>query len=356
MKGTILIISFNARYIASSAKKAGYKVYCISHHFDQDLKRYIDGGICFDEEPSDIRPYLKNFDFDHVVLGSGFEDANVDRSSVLGNDPKISGKVLNKVWLSEKLDDLNIKQPRIFNKDNVEYPCIAKPIKGGGGHKNYLVEDRSMLPDENEYFLQEYITGLPLSVSVLSDNEKAKAITLNEILVGRKSLDQIKPFGYCGNVTPYDSKYKDEMFRISERLITELGLVGSNGVDFMINKNGIYVLEVNPRFQGSLESVEMATGCNIFKAHTDAINGKLDEIDIKVRRYGIKGIFFAKKKVMVTGNMCGEKIADIPTPGEIFEEGCAIATTYGSGKSRGEASRDLQKNLRGVKKNLVYLQ
>ncbi|MCD1295619.1 ATP-binding protein [Methanocella sp. CWC-04] len=350
MVKSVLVLGYSSRYIACSARRAGYRVYSVSHYDDLDLEKCTESGARFDDMPENIVPWLERYKVDHVVLGSGFEDARIDSSIVLGNDPDVSRKVLNKVWLANKLKEMGIRQPRIFTRDNVEYPCVAKPIRGGGGHKNFLVTDASMLPPEDEYFLQEFIRGKPLSVSVLSSEDDAVPVALNEILVGKKWLGQDLEFGYCGNVTPYQSRYKEEMFETSKKLIKALKLVGSNGVDFMVNENGPYVLEINPRFQGSLDSVELATGENLFQAHVDAINGDLREFGIK--RYGYKGIFFARRTTRVTGNMLRPMIADVPRVGSVFEKGEAIVTVMGKGDKRSSAVGMVRDNLKFVKANL----
>lgn len=347
MVESVLVIGYNARVIACSAKRAGYKVYSVSHYDDLDQARCSDRVEVFGDMPQDLKPYIEMFNPDYVTLGSGFEDADIDRSLVLGSDPKIAKDVTNKVWLAKKLEKLGIRQPKLYNRNNVEFPCVAKPISGGGGYKNYIVKDESMLPDEKEYFLQEFIEGRPLSVSVLSSESEAKPITLNEILVGKKWLGQELVHGYCGNVTPYKTRFHDEMFDMSKKLIEALGLVGSNGIDFMVNETGPYVLEVNPRFQGSLDSVELAIKDNLFKLHKDAIEGKLREV--KVKQFGIRGIYFARRHTKVVGNMLKPGLADIPKAGNTFERGEAIVSVLGHGPTRGTAVSMLKENLKFAK-------
>jgi predicted ATP-grasp superfamily ATP-dependent carboligase len=53
-------------------------------------------------------------------------------------------------------------------------------------------------------------------------------------------------------------------------------LLGSNGIDFIIQKNKVYVIEVNPRIQGTFECIESSFNMNLAKAHLDSSN------DIKV--------------------------------------------------------------------------
>lgn len=349
---SVFIVGYNARVMACPAHRAGYRAYSLSHYDDRDLLRCVDKNFTFSGDlPRDIRPWLEQTDADKVVLGSGFEDIDLPASRVLGNDPKIARNVVNKVWLAGKLKKLGMPHPRIYkNKNDLTFPCVAKPIKGGGGVKNYLVKDASMLPEGDEYFFQEYVTGKPLSVSVLSTGKEAMPVCVNEILVGKKWLGQDKEFGYCGNVTPYNTIFREQMFDIARELIPALGLVGHNGIDFIVNQDGPRVLEINPRFTGAVDSVELAIRDNLFKAHVDAIDGRLHEY--KVKRCGIKAIMFARKHTLVKGDLLKPMIADVPQKGTVYEDGEAICTVMGAGKTRGEAVGCLKERLSFVKKNL----
>ncbi|WP_048198740.1 ATP-grasp domain-containing protein [Methanocella arvoryzae] len=348
--GSVLVVGYNSRVAACSARRAGYKVYSLGHYDDLDLLRCVESSIRFEDHPSSIRPFLKKLDVDYVVLGAGFEDADVPASMVLGNDPKIAHNVCNKLWLARKIEELGIPQPAIYTRENVRYPCIAKPIVGGGGHKNFKVYDESMLPPEDEYFLQELVTGTPLSVCALSTGSEAMPVSVNEILVGKKWLGVEPGYTYCGNVTPYITRFKDEMFDIARKLIPALGLVGTNGIDFIVNKDGPKVLEVNPRFQGSLDAVEMATGENHFQAHVDAINGKLRPF--KIKQYGYRAILFAGRTTRVVQDLSSPETADIPPVGTVIEKGNALISINATGQTRGEASAVVRGTIRRIRKGL----
>jgi predicted ATP-grasp superfamily ATP-dependent carboligase len=350
--GKILVVGYNARVMACPARRAGYEVYSLSHYDDLDLLKCVKENFTFSGDlPTDIRPWLDLVDADQVVLGSGFEGLDLPASLVLGNDPKIAKDVVNKVWLADKLKKLGMPHPRIYHKKkDMMFPCVAKPIRGGGGIKNFLIKDESMLPDGSDYFFQELVAGKPLSVSVLSTGSEAMPVSLNEILVGKKWLGQDKEFGYCGNVTPYNTRFKERMFDIARELMTALKLVGHNGIDFIVNKDGPQVLEINPRFTGAVDSVELATGGNLFKAHADAIDGRLSEHRIK--RYGIKAIMFARRRTTVKGDLLRPMIADVPRTGSVFNNGEAICTVMGKGTTRGEAAGDLKQRLGLVRKSL----
>ncbi len=63
------------------------------------------------------------------------------------------------------------------------------------------------------------------------------------------------------------------MEKLAEELVLDFKLLGSNGVDFLVTETGPIVLEINPRFQGSLDTVEKAMNINLFEAHVRCFKG-----------------------------------------------------------------------------------
>jgi len=43
----------------------------------------------------------------------------------------------------------------------------------------------------------------------------------------------------------------------------------------MLTDKGVQVIEVNPRFQGSIDTIELSTGLSIFDAHIKSFDGEL---------------------------------------------------------------------------------
>ena len=82
----------------------------------------------------------------------------------------------------------------------------------------------------------------------------------------------------------------------SEKLIRKFELIGSNGVDFILNKNGLYVIEINPRIQGTFECVQQALGINMLEAHIKACQNEIIAID-KAEYYSYKKIIYSPKTV-----------------------------------------------------------
>ncbi|MEA1864316.1 MAG: ATP-grasp domain-containing protein [Euryarchaeota archaeon] len=358
----ILIIGYSTRYLVCAAKHAGYTVYSLDHFGDSDLLGCADRYARFDEIMSDedlldCLDHL-NWDFDAIVLGTGFEYANLKGYRVLNNPPDIMRSVGNKRSFAEKMRALGVPHPKIYNiNDDIEYPVMVKPIYGVGGVENRLACSSAEIGDHEtesgKYLLiQECLAGVPASVSVISTRDHAVAIAVNEQLIGTPWLTTHR-FAYCGNITPLQSNDNCEMCETATRLILNLGLIGSNGVDFLITKDGPVVIEVNARFQGTIDTVEAVSGISVFGAHVKAFGGELPEIDSEwlaetAYRSGFAGkaIVFADSDItideaIVRGLAKEEergneelKIMDIPQPGCRISAGDPMTTLFYTGRSR----------------------
>lgn len=375
----ILVIGFSTRNIVCSGKRAGYDMYSIDAFCDYDLMqccvdaRKLHIGESFDAsliKPEDIDELISGFgvDFDAVIAGSGFESAGLESLSytLLGNDPEITKQVSDKYLFSAMLEKSGFPHPKtvlLSGIGNLQFPVMVKPACSGGGIFNMKIENASdvalmydklsalPVPDsKTKMIAQEFIPGTPASVSVISTGKKAVAIAVNEQLIGIPWLTDI-PFAYCGNITPYDTPYAREMKQMAEELILELGLVGSNGVDFIISENGPVVIEVNARFQGSLDTVEMSSGVNIVNAHIKAFEGELVSFK-ETKNYAGRAILYAGGQILVTEEMHkklrGMHVSDIPVAGQLIHPGEPVISILYTGRNRDDILRKMEETARAL--------
>ena len=380
----VLIIGFNTRHIVCSARRAGHTVYSISNFADQDLEGCSEKTIIHDLKDVhniDLNELIPSINallpVDSLVLGPGFEHLGQwayeiigHNTPILNNHPDIITKVSDKIWLSNTLKVKNIPHPVTSALDSLftshdwinGFPAMLKPKVGAGGIENILIEDPVDLEstlekignNKDQFLLQEFIRGSVVSVSIISTGEKAVVIAVNEQLSGIPELTQM-PFAYCGNITPYISKYNKKLCDISVDLAIDLNLVGTNGIDFIITDNGPVVLEINPRFQGSIDTIEKATGINIFKAHCDAFEGKLPVFS-DYQCHCVKAIFFAPKKFYMDQKIntyllkCLEQdtVADIPSEGVMFEKEDPVVSFIVTGTDRTEAIKKVKYLVNGL--------
>lgn len=351
----ILVLGYNTRHMVCSAHRSGYKIYSLDHFGDIDLLRCAEKALTFNSLEANLLEYIEKFEnIAGIVLGPGMENLDpglFEDIRVFNNSHEVISKVSDKMWLAKKLRSLGIPHPLTLPLDTSKYlkfPLILKPIRGSGGMQNRLIRDEGELLklreylDKGRFILQEYVSGIPASTSVISTRDKARAIAVNEQLIGLPWLTQL-PFAYCGNITPLETVWGREMRRIAEFLAGKLNLVGSNGVDFILTEDGPVVLEVNPRFQGSIDTIELSSGMRIFDAHIRAFQGELPEVK-EPKCYAGKAILFSTNPLTISkgaseaflGYLEKEVVADVPSQGRLIQPDEPIITILCKGDSREE--------------------
>ncbi|MEA2032544.1 MAG: ATP-grasp domain-containing protein [Euryarchaeota archaeon] len=381
----ILAIGYSVRHIVCSGSRAGYEMYAADAFGDIDTRRCA--TRYFPLNPLQLHADVKHLkaeieEADGIIIGSGFESADFgflavkDRKKIVGNTPEKTREVSNKAWLSSRLDDLGIPHPLSYTGREIaegkekaklkdfHYPVVAKPVYGGGGTANFFcIDEKELIRWAKlfpEFLFQEYINGTHASVSLISTEHEAISVSVNEQLIGLDSVYAPGPFAYCGNISPFVTKSSERMCEIAEFLTTELGLVGSNGIDFVVTDDLPFVIEVNPRFQGSLDTVELSTGLNLnlVDASMKAVRGEGDLLveQVEAKRYAAKTIVFARQEGVVRGNLDRDVqgIVDIPEKGRIVKQGEPIATGIGIGDSRAEAVAEAMSNAERIKAGVMY--
>jgi len=393
----LLIIGLDTAALACSAKNTGHEVYCVDYFGDSDLKKtcafslsVIDkrnsecsGKIHRDFNPKGILVLVKRLiekhKVDGILLASGLEDhpqvlsALSEWVPIIGNDYKTIEKVRNKENFFNELKRIRVRCPETRVVTNLEeaqrnsrdigYPVVIKPFKGFGGFgiqkitnpKKLEASFRHISP-EKKFLIQKYIKGIAASASVISTKERARTLTVNEQLLGDHSLGQVEPFGYCGNIVPLSSSRSvmDGCVEVSEKVVTNFNLVGSNGVDLVITEEGKpYVIEVNPRFQGTLECVERVLHINVVQAHIDAcVSGVLIEAG-KTDHFCVRLIVYALKRSRIPVLDGVEGIRNIPFKDLIVEKGEPICSIIIEDSSRSAALRKARNSAKRIYLSIV---
>ncbi|MGC9514369.1 ATP-grasp domain-containing protein [Methanocrinis sp.] len=349
----VLVVGQSVRHIACSAARAGLVVFAADCYGDLDLVESVFQSLLLDCDLSApgalalsaermIREVLHRYTVDYLVLGPGVEEMRVEGVRVLNNPPDKISLVSDKLELARWLEAEGFASvpawPLGEEMEGVEFPLMVKPRRGAGGVDNRLVSGGDDLAElKGELIVQEMVVGIPSSVSVIADGERAVAISANEQLIGTPWLGG-SGFRYCGNISPLvarDDSALSEMMKTAEEIAVGLNLVGSNGIDFILTESGPLVLEVNPRFQGSLDSVEISSGMNLFRAHQLSFDGRLPRRP-KPRGFGGRAILFAKDdlKIDVDLRIATKKVADVPRPGSFAKKGEPVASIKSFGKER----------------------
>ena len=339
----ILVIGINIRHIAGSASRAGHEVFAVDCYCDEDLARWAKETAKLPREGAEehISFFIEKFRPDAVVLGPGLEEASVRGMPVLNNSPEKTAQVSDKLWLARWLEDKGF--PFIMTKlsaEDLRFPFLVKPRRGAGGVGCRVVSSASELKWEEGLIAQELIFGLPASVSVIGNGRAARAIAVNEQLIGL-SWAGAKGFRYSGNITPLAAPQCD-VAQMAEEIIAALGLVGSNGVDFLLTENGPVVVEVNSRFQGSLDTVELSSGTNVFQAHLQSFLGWLPKLPAPSSCTAGRVIIYAPSDLTIKKDLVRDWTADVPGKGSRIAKDDPILSIMAQGSSRDEVIAKLK--------------
>ncbi len=352
-KNSVLVVGFNTRPLATSLNLAGYKVYAVDFFGDVDLFPCVKDSLIISKElganyevlKNSYSQYLLKFalkmlerhpKIENLVIGSGLDDAIDDRAQFLqelknkkygikslNNNIEILKKARDIHGLYNLLEKYNYKYPISISADefdfqsqNVQYPLILKKKKSSGGINIYKIDTydqylflMKLLGVEgfqpNEWLVQEYIQGLPISCTIISDGVNTKVISINRQIIGEKFLNAPKQFAYCGNIVPAN------LLKIDNEIITEISLFltktlklkGINGFDFVLKNHYPYLMEINPRIPGSLRVSENALNINLMDLHIqsfseDEWNTILRRLDtIETHTFSTKLILFASQDI-----------------------------------------------------------
>ncbi|MBP1929668.1 putative ATP-grasp superfamily ATP-dependent carboligase [Methanolinea mesophila] len=352
MKPSILVAGFATRHVAMSAFAAGYRVYAVDHFRDQDLSWYTADTAGFEELgdlPGAIGEMIGRHPVDYAVLTSGAESLRPG-VPICGTPPDKIRRFLDKLTMQNFFGELGVPTPALSPPG--VYPAMLKPREGSGGWRNRVVFTRAEQEEWEKFFeypdfiAQEVVEGLPSSVCCVSDGIRARAVAVNEqLLRGEESA----AYGFSGSITPLDHPLAPRMMDIAEKIAGASGCVGTLGVDFVLG-DAPRVIEVNPRFQATLDTVERATGVNLFSLHAGACRGRIPAERPKTTGVAARKILFAERETVIRTDLSklGPIVADIPYPGTEVGEGRAIVSVLGWGKDRAGAMGMLDKHISAV--------
>ena len=354
MNGRVLVAGFATRHVAESAHRAGYEVCAVDHFCDQDLfwctkdrEKFED----LEDLPDAIDRIARRHTFDIFVATSGAEDLPVTLP-LFGTPKERIGRFLDKMDTQHFFELHDIPVPRLM--DAGEYPAMVKPRRGAGGWRNTVVCDEpGMRSWESLYpgipfIRQELVAGIPASVCCVADGTRARAIAANEQIL-RGSGESA--YGFSGSVTPWEHPLRAQMIACAEKIAAASGCRGTIGVDFMVGDDTFRAIEVNPRFQGTLDTVERACGCNLFSLHVNACRGNIPASSPAPVLFAARSILFADHDMTLSADLSPlrDLLSDIPWPGTFFETDQAVVSVSGWGETRDEALSMLDKHITTVR-------
>src|SRR3954471_19134631 len=227
-----------------------------------------------------------------VVYGAGLENMPelVARlaagRTLLGCAPETLRRVRDPAALGASLREAGLAYPRTFAAEEAPERAgagrrwLRKPAKSGGGRG---VREWRGGRLRTGVVVQERIDGLPCSAAAVADGASAVLLGVSEQLIGRRSLGA-RGYAWCGNVVPprLPAGEREALGAaaraVCDHLAAAFSVRGLFGVDLVWDGERAWVVEVNPRPTGSLETLAAASGLRPFAVHLEGCAGRLPAV------------------------------------------------------------------------------
>ena len=391
----ILITGLSTRAIAESAVRGGHQVVTLDYFGDRDQRALVENHALLRDFalPFSAEALLQashRLDFEAVVYISNLEnhpdvvEELARERTLLGNGPVVLRQVRDWRTLRAFCREAGISCPTTLlpgeeKEADLTVRWLCKPVRSGGGHGIRPWAGETL---GEAHILQEYIEGRPASAAFVADGQRSVLIGLTEQLIGRRELGA-RGFAWCGNILPLALQPAERgavletVERMAARLTRRFRLRGVNGMDLVVaddpeGRPCPFLVEVNPRYTGSMELVERAYGLNIFSLHLEALAGRLPDFSLREHLhpqkpdfeektwfhpqgpYFGKGIVYARRMVTMpeTAGWTERGRRDVPFPGERIEAGHPVCTVLAEGKGRETCRNHLLAGVEAVRREI----
>jgi len=382
----VMIVGASARAAAYSALRAGLAPSCFDLFADADLSAAAESRrVPLADYPHGLLALLRDAPVGPVVYTGGLENhpqlisAIASDRPVWGNRAESLRRSRDPFFVCRLLDEARLCSPRLAGGQPTMVTqqaggYLCKPFNGAGGAD--IAVALADQPPSAAFYHQQFIPGPSYSAVFCALGDCSVLLGVTEQLVGEKWLNA-QPFRYCGSIGPVDlqSSIRDALQQIGAVLRTGCGLCGLFGVDFILNHEQPWPVDVNPRYTASIEVLEYATGIRTMAYHRAAfeplaiVPGLLGvrnrpPNELRCRTAGAaeydcvgKAVVFAPRRLVVpsaafwpiqTDPFTLPAYADVPHAGETIEEGWPILTVFACGSSNDECRLRLRERATAV--------
>ena len=337
-QNNLVFIGNSLASISQSATKLNKRVINIDSFNDTDLigenfinsdqRGYVNQDVLLVLEKLNLR---KN---DTLIIVSGEYDSDKDYYNALsefgyivGNKQSTIQEIYNHEKLFSKLSKNNIKFPKKISHDEAKKSknFLKKNFysSGGLGIQKNTIQKQIKKTD----FYQAYIEGDVFSIIFISNkNKKFSIVGVNQIFSKNTNLSDFTFSGARSNVL-LDQKYIKSLDRMINFFVSEYGLIGINGIDFII-KDDVYFLEINPRLTQTCFMYDDLFFNGFIEAHIKACIKNSISFNLKNRVYSYAfETIFAKNSFKFNLNVDSFNfLMNIPRKNTFIEVGHPICT------------------------------
>jgi predicted ATP-grasp superfamily ATP-dependent carboligase len=364
----MLIAAVTGRALAASAARGGHRVVVLDYFADRDTSAVAADcravvstrGLRFDRRrllaaAAELAPPDRSAG---LVYGSGFEGriALLSRLAagrrLFGNRPAVIAEVRDPMRFFPLLDRLGVGHPEVrFLQPTDPRGWLAKH-PGGAGGVNVVHADRPH-PRAGVYY-QRLQAGVACSALFLADGRRACILGFNE--QWQSGAREGLPFLYGGAVGQIGlpPAVEADLRTRLDALVPAVGLVGLNGIDFLLHEDRWSVLEVNPRPTATMELYDADYDRGLFDAHLCACGGELPARVAPARAARASTIVHAAQAWKVPEGLdFPDWCHDIPKPGTPMARGEPVCTILAESRDAREAVALVRERERAVHQRIL---
>jgi D-alanine-D-alanine ligase len=140
---------------------------------------------------------------------------------------------------------------------NLSFPVFVKPNKNGSSYGISKVKEKQFLAEavekafqfDDEVLVEEFIAGREFGCGVIEKDKALIALPMTEIITQREFFDyEAKYLGEAQEITPPNNLPDHKVLEcqeISKKIYRQLKLKGAVRMDYFLNGEDFYLLEVN---------------------------------------------------------------------------------------------------------------
>jgi len=287
-------------------------------------------------------------------------------STYLGSKPDSIEFAADKLQTMKLARELNMSVPATFSPnfndpfdkiaDEVSplgFPLIVKPIDGVGcqgltkvnsiKELRYGLRAANAMSGMDNCIVQEFIKGIPISTSLFANGETVVPISINH--QNLKIESKHSTGDYLGGSVPLNLGAQNEkVLNISKELISHLDLKGFVGVDFVVTKKEIFVIEVNPRITVPFVALSSLATENLAEKLLAVVEGKpITPVKLNGYAYFSKLIVESIKNKLSRFELVSTIDGVLTPPLPINNNSHTYVFLMGLGKTAESARKDFQK-------------
>lgn len=212
--------------------------------------------------------------------------------TILGTSLESMDRAEDRDKFERLLNEQNIPQPRGESvrelkeakrvAEKIGYPILVRPSYVIGGSQMEIVYDSEELTHylektthikrKHPVLIDKYLTGIEVEVDAISDGKTTIIPGIMEHIerAGVHSGDSIAVYP----TQRISKKTKDQLIETTIKIAKALEIKGLINIQFVIHKDEVYVLEVNPRASRTIPFLSKITGVTMANLATRAIMGE----------------------------------------------------------------------------------